>query len=194
MKDSTSTDTSVDLKEAARKCSYRRHHVDNDFDLMEALYEEALDDDPFLLWQLGFYLDRLRVAKNPEYTDKCLKSPAFEDLWDDILQGNWDATWETLKKNRRISSLRNGEPPLGGQVALRKQEYMYYKYSVDNDFDLVEAVYDDYAKNKPYKLSQPEFYLWRIRVAMIPEYTEKCLNSHAFADIHDDIVARLASK
>ena len=97
------------FQEASRKHRYALHHVDNDFDLMEALYEEALLEYPKRLFDKDFYAERLQVAKNPEYTDKCLKSPAFEDLWDDIRHCNWNVTYDYMIgiRNCRVY-IRNG--------------------------------------------------------------------------------------
>lgn len=67
----------------------------------------------------------------------------------------------------------------------------YHVYGVDNDFDLVEAMYNEDRYSTGNLLGDPWFNELRIKCAMNPEYTEKCLNSPAFWDVKDEILRRL---
>lgn len=69
--------------------------------------------------------------------------------------------------------------------------YRYELYGVDNDFDLIEAMYEDDRRSTGNLLCEPWFNEFRIECAMNPEYTERCLNSDAFRDVKDDILRRL---
>ena len=65
---------------------YQQYHVDNDFDLIEAIYKEDCDTTGNL-WSGQWFKDlRMKCAMNPEYTEKCLNSPAFWDMKDIILE------------------------------------------------------------------------------------------------------------
>lgn len=189
------------FREASRKHRYALHHVDNDFDLMEALYEEALLEYPQRLFDKDFYAERLQVAKNPEYTDKCLKSPAFKDLWDDIRHCNWNVTDDYIDRNPKLLSLYKKwvdkytrDTGFFDAIERRILEYLYYKYNVDNEFDCILAMHDDYAEHDLSMLTSTTFYIQRMNVALMPEYTDKCFASPVFADMHDEIVARLGLK
>ena len=67
----------------------------------------------------------------------------------------------------------------------------YNRYGVDNDFDLAEAMYEDYSSYTGNLIREPKFIEFRIQCAMNPEYTEKCLESRAFRDVKDDILRKL---
>lgn len=67
----------------------------------------------------------------------------------------------------------------------------YNIYGVDNDFDLIEAMWDADRQSTGDLLSEPWFIDFRIRCAMNPEYTEKCLESRVFYDVKDEILRRL---
>lgn len=62
------------------------------------------------------------------------------------------------------------------------------EYGVDNEFDLIEALYSDYVNYDPHELDSIRFHELRIECAMNPEYTDKCLVSPVFADVRDDIL------
>ena len=68
----------------------------------------------------------------------------------------------------------------------------YRIYGVDNDFDLIEAMWEADRRSTGDLLSEPWFIDFRIRCAMNPEYTEKCLESRAFYDVKDEILRRLS--
>ena len=70
---------------------YRRYGVDNDFDLIEAMYKaryrstsDAFNDK----WCVDL---RIKCGMDPEYTERCLMSPAFMDVRDEILRRIHDA-------------------------------------------------------------------------------------------------------
>lgn len=65
----------------------------------------------------------------------------------------------------------------------------YQQYGVDNDFDLIEAMYADYSQYLDDLISDSAFVELRIECAMNPEYTDRCLVSPAFVDIRDKILA-----
>ena len=67
----------------------------------------------------------------------------------------------------------------------------YRIYGVDNDFDLIEAMWDADRQSTGDLLSEPWFIDFRIKCAMNPEYTERCLASRAFYDVKDAILKRL---
>ena len=69
--------------------------------------------------------------------------------------------------------------------------YRYDLYGVDNDFDLIEAMYAEDRRSTGMLLREPWFIDFRIECAMNPEYTERCLASDAFRDVHDEILRRL---
>jgi hypothetical protein len=65
---------------------YDQYHVNNDFDLVEAIYKEDCDTTGNL-WGGQWFRDlRMRCVMNPEYTERCLESPAFWDMKDEILE------------------------------------------------------------------------------------------------------------
>ena len=65
--------------------------------------------------------------------------------------------------------------------------YRYSLYGVDNDFDLIEAMYEEDRRSTGNLLNEPWFKELRMRCAMNPDYTEKCLASDAFRDLIDGI-------
>lgn len=67
----------------------------------------------------------------------------------------------------------------------------YRIYGVDNDFDLIEAMWAADRQSTGDLLSEPWFIDFRIKCAMNPEYTEKCLESRAFYDVKDEVLRRL---
>lgn len=68
----------------------------------------------------------------------------------------------------------------------------YDIYGVDNDFDLVEAMYDAHRDSTGDILSEPWFNELRHKCAMNPEYMKRCLASDAFWDMRDEILRRFA--
>ena len=70
----------------------------------------------------------------------------------------------------------------------------YEMYGVDNDFDLAEAIYDEFSRSTGNLIRQDWFVDFRIQCAMNPEYTEKCLQSRAFRDVRDDILKKLGDR
>lgn len=67
----------------------------------------------------------------------------------------------------------------------------YDEYGVDNEFDLIEAAYKDWWENSPHLLRASTFRARRIACGLDPRYTDKCLESEAFADVRDEILRRL---
>jgi hypothetical protein len=59
---------------------------------------------------------------------------------------------------------------------------------VDNDFDLIEAMWEANRRSTGDLLREPWFRDFRIKCAINPQYTERCLNSDAFRDVKDDIL------
>lgn len=65
---------------------YDFYGVDNDFDLAEAMFfnfERSTGNLVRTPWFVDF---RIKCGLNPEYTEKCLKSEAFQDVKDEILK------------------------------------------------------------------------------------------------------------
>ena len=67
----------------------------------------------------------------------------------------------------------------------------YQIYGVDNDFDLIEAMWKADRKSTGDLLSEPWFIDFRVKCALNPEYTERCLESRAFYDVKDEIIRQL---
>lgn len=65
---------------------YAIYGVDNEFDFIEAVYADWSDYSPRSIHSDLFVERRIACAMNPEFTERCLVSPAFADVRDEILR------------------------------------------------------------------------------------------------------------
>ena len=70
---------------------------------------------------------------------------------------------------------------------------LYLQYGVDNDFDLIEAMYRERYESTSDIFNDKWCVDLRMKCAMNPKYTEKCLNSPAFWDIKAEILEYLGN-
>ena len=67
-------------------CQYQIYNVDNEFDLVEAMWKADRCSTGDLLSEPWFNKLRLKCVMNPEYTERCFASPAFADIKRSILR------------------------------------------------------------------------------------------------------------